>query len=460
MSRRPDDGRTRRSGPVPRDQFPGDPLPCTVVSGPTGPSGNPFEGLPFFGDIAKLLGAGGGIPWEAARSLALAVATDGASEPNVEPAERMRLEQLARVAELQIAHVTGLSTLVGGRELAIMPVNRALWATKTLEAFRPLLEQLANALGKQGDTPGGDPSQQGQPGQPGEGATPGTDLSDPFGTPTDEDQFTAMLGPMLQAMQPTMVAMMAGSMVGHLARTSLGQYDLPIPRPATDELLIVVPNLEAFGEEWSLPPDDLRLWICLHEIAHHTILGVPHVRARLDELISGFAAGFRNDPDALTDHLRALELDSGEAGGGDMLDQLQRALGEPGALIGAIQSDEQRALKPQLEALIAVIVGVVDHVMDQVGTKLIGSYGMLTEALRRRRVSTSEADRFVERMLGLELTQATYERGTAFVEGVVERAGEEGLARLWESKRNLPSPPEVDAPGLWLARIDLPEEDS
>jgi uncharacterized protein (DUF2342 family) len=106
-----------------------------------------------------------------------------------------------------------------------------------------------------------------------------------------------------------------------------------------------------------------------------------------------------------------------------------------------------------------VIVGVVDHVMDQVGTKLIGSYGMLTEALRRRRVATSEADRFVERMLGLELTQATYTRGQAFVEGVVERAGEAGLARLWESKHNLPSPPEVDAPGLWLARIDLPSDD-
>ena len=134
-------------------------------------------------------------------------------------------------------------------------------------------------------------------------------------------------------------------------------------------------------------------------------------------------------------------------------------LGEPGALLGAIQSDAQRALKPQLEATVAVVAGVVDHVMDQVGTKLIGSYRMLTEALRRRRVETSEADRFVERLIGLELTQATYDRGAAFVDGVVERAGEEGLSRLWEGERMLPSPPEVDAPGLWLARIDLPVDD-
>jgi putative hydrolase len=182
------------------------------------------------------------------------------------------------------------------------------------------------------------------------------------------------------------------------------------------------------------------------------------VRERLDELIEAYAAGFRNDPDALSEQLGAIESAADDTGM-DLLERIQRAIGEPGALIGAIQSDEQRALLPRLEALVAVVVGVVDHVMDEVGTKLISSYGMLTEALRRRRVETGEADRFVERLLGLELTQAVYDRGSAFVEGVIERAGPDGLARLWEGEAMLPSPPEVDAPGLWLARIDLPADD-
>ena len=407
----------------------------------SGPPGNPFDGLPFFGDLAKLLGQGGGVPWDAARSLALAVATEGQSEPNVDPVERIKLEQLARVAELHVANVSGLSTTVGGRELAVLPVNRALWATKTLDAFRPLLEKLATALG----TPQDEDDE--------EEALSRQELAE-LGL-SDDDPMAAVIGPMLQAMQPTMVAMTAGSMVGHLARRSFGQYDLPIPRPPTGELMIVVPNLDEFGEGWSLPPDDLKLWICVHEIAHHAVLGVPHVRDRLDDLIGRFATGFRNDPHAFEDHLRDLET----ADESDLLGQLQQVLGEPGALLGAIQSDEQRALRPQLEATVAVVVGVVDHVMDQVGAKLIGSYRMLTEALRRRRVETSEADRFVERLIGLELTQGTYDRGAAFVDGVVERAGEEGLARLWEGERMLPSPPEVDAPGLWLARIDLPSDD-
>jgi putative hydrolase len=414
------------------------------VSEPGSP--NPFEGFPLFGDLAKLFSQGGrGVPWDAARSLALAVATDNQSEPNVDPIERIKLEQLARVAELHVANVTGLSTTVTGRELTVLPVNRGHWAQRTLEDYRPLLEKLAGSLGS--------PQVSGLGGaETGGGGE--LDLGDDLGLGADpDDQFAAMLGPMIQAMQPMMVAMTAGSMVGHLARGSFGQYDLPIPRTPSDELLILVPNLDAFGEEWSLPADDLRLWICLHEIAHHTVLGVPHVRERLEQLLTRYTTSFRTDPQALEEHLGDIDL----SGGPESLAGLQQVLGEPGALLGAIQSDEQRALLPQLDALVAVVVGVVDHVMDEVGAKVISSYGMLTEALRRRRVETAEADRFVERLLGLELAQATYDRGARFVAGVIERAGAEGLARLWESERMLPSPPEVDAPGLWLARIDLPD---
>ena len=399
-------------------------------------SPNPFEGFPLFGDLARLFGQGGpnfGAPWEAARNLALAVATDGKSESNVDPLERIKLEQLARVAELHVADVTGLSTTVTGRELTVVPLTRGHYAQRTLEDYRPLLEKLATSLGSP------------------EALADTLDDDEPD---TGPDQLAAMLGPMIQAMQPMMVAMTAGSMVGHLAQRSLGQYDLPVPRPPSDELLILVRNLDEFGSEWSLPPDDLRLWICLHEIAHHAVLGVPHVRARFDALLTEYTTKFRNDPRALEEHLGDLDL----TGGPESLARIQQALGEPGALLGAIQSDEQRALQPQLETIVALVVGMVDHVMDTVGAKLISSYGMLTEALRRRRVETAESDRFVERLMGLELTQAVYDRGAAFVDGVIERAGEEGLARLWESEKTLPSPPEIEAPGLWLARIDLPDD--
>jgi uncharacterized protein (DUF2342 family) len=133
--------------------------------------------------------------------------------------------------------------------------------------------------------------------------------------------------------------------------------------------------------------------VCLHEVAHHTVLGVPHVRARLDSLLDGYLDGFRPDAGGL--ERRLAEVDPMDPAG---LQQLQEVFSDPEVLLGAIRSPEQEALLPQLDALVAVVIGVVDHVMDTVGSQLVTSYDMATEALRRRRVGTGVDDRFAERI--------------------------------------------------------------
>ncbi len=391
---------------------------------------DPFKGMPLFGDLARMfqqMQQQGPVTWDAGRQLALSIATDGKPEPNVDPIERMRIEELARVAELQVAGRTGLDTSVGGHGIRFIPVTRGEWSRRTLDAYRPLFEELAGSL--RSDTPEPPPE-----------------------VPAGNDPL-AWMGPLMQMIGPMMLGMTAGSMVGHLAQRSLGQYDLPIPRPLGDELLVVPRNIDEFGEAWSLPLDDLRLWVCLHDVAHHAVLGVPHARERLLSLLHQYLAGFESASAPLEERLGELELHDPSS-----MSDIESVFGDPETLLGAIQSPEQRALLPQLEAITAVIVGYVDHVMDEIGTGLLQSYDMLTEALRRRRVEAAPSDRFVERLFGLELTQQQYERGAAFIEGVAERAGEAGLARLWESERVLPTPAEVDAPGLWLARIELPDE--
>jgi putative hydrolase len=216
---------------------------------------------------------------------------------------------------------------------------------------------------------------------------------------------------------------------------------------------VVPANLDEFGQEWSIPADDLRLWICLQEVAMHTVLRIPHVRGRLDDLLSRYVTGFQPDAGALEERLGELDMADPSSMNG-----LQSLFGDPQVLLGAIQSPAQRELLPGFEALVAAIVGYVDHVVDIAGQNLLTDHGMLAEAVRRRRVEAAPSDNFVERLFGLELTQAAYDRGNAFVAGVVERAGEDGLARLWEAERTLPTPAEIDAPGLWLARIELPED--
>ena len=56
-------------------------------------------------------GPGPGDSWfEAARTLAFGVATDGGQDENPDPLVRIAFEELARVAELHVADATGITT--------------------------------------------------------------------------------------------------------------------------------------------------------------------------------------------------------------------------------------------------------------------------------------------------------------------------------------------------------------
>jgi putative hydrolase len=156
------------------------------------------------------------------------------------------------------------------------------------------------------------------------------------------------------------------------------------------------------------------------------------------------------DPSAVEASFGELDLSDPSA--------IQGVLGNPETLLGAVQTPEQQVVRDRIEVLLTAVVGYVDHVVETVGRNLIGSYDRLMEAVRRRRAEATDGERFAARLLGLELGRAQYERGAAFARGVVERAGEEGLRRLWASEHELPTAAELDAPGLWLARIDLPDD--
>jgi len=389
----------------------------------SGPSGNPFEQLPIFGDLAKLFSEQGPVSWDVARQIAVMLATEGKPENNVDPLVRMKFEELGRVAELHVGDVTGLPTAPAGGMLHVVPVGRGTWAQRGLEAYRPILEKLATSLNMQ---------------NMGEEE------------PVEADPSTELLGSIGKLIGPVLLGMQSGMMVGHLSQRALGQYDIPLPRPVSDELVVVPDNLAAFGSEWSLPEDDLRLWVLLHELVHHAVLGVPHVRSRLTSLLDEYVSSFEVSSASLEGSLSDFDL-SDPSG-------LQSLLGNPETLLGAMQTSTQREVLVRVEALVVPLVGYVDHVLDVVGRRLIGSYDMVTEAVRRRRVEATEGDRFVGRLLGLELGQAQYDRGDAFVDGIVERAGEDALSRLWRSERELPTPPELDAPGLWLARLEFDTE--
>jgi putative hydrolase len=256
-----------------------------------------------------------------------------------------------------------------------------------------------------------------------------------------------------------LLAMMAGSTAGHLATRALGHYELPLPRPAHEPLTLVLRNVDEFADDWSLPREAIRLWVCLSDVAHQHVLNLDYVRAHLDGLLGEYVSAFSQDPAQIERRMRELGIDDELGGSEPELEALQRLAGDPDVLLSAMQSDEQRALMPRIEALVATVEGYVDWVLDTLGARLIPEYDRVTEALRRRRVEAGPASRFVERLFGLELSQNSFDRGSQFVDGIVARSGSDALSQLWKDEAHIPTPAELDAPGLWLARVGIDSEE-
>ncbi len=251
-----------------------------------------------------------------------------------------------------------------------------------------------------------------------------------------------------------------GSVVGHLSQRTLGQYPLALPWAPSDELLLVTANIAAFAEDWSLPDEEALLWVCARELATNSVLTRPSVRARFEELLLAMAESSAAAQQDLAGRLRGLvdPADPDAAAGMD-LESLQGMFGDPEALLGELLTPESRRTSDQLTSLAVVVDAYADHIAAVVGEKLVGTHAQLAEAWYRRRTERGKGEEAAGALFGLDLDQAQVDRGRAFVAGVVERAGQDALARLWSPARNLPTPPEVDAPGLWLERISLPELD-
>ena len=189
-----------------------------------------------------------------------------------------------------------------------------------------------------------------------------------------------MIGRWTSAMAPAMAAMQVGSVVGHLARRSLGQYDLPLPRDSSNEILVVLGNLDRVAEESSLPRDDLRLWLCAHEMAFHAVLTRPHVAKRLEELVVAHVRLVRPDPRDFEGLLQG--IDPGSIPG------LSQIIGDP-SLLGEADygpSPELENVRSQLASLTAAIAGYAEYVTSVVASRLIGGHAPIGEAMRRRRV--------------------------------------------------------------------------
>jgi putative hydrolase len=398
-----------------------------------GAPGWPFGPEFDLNELMRMLQSPGPVNWEVARRVAAGTSTTdpGASDARdqrpVDAATREMISDIARAAQTHIAAATGLSHALG---VPLDIVDRADWAQRTLDGLEPVVLALAQAI-----SPPADETAR---------ASPPPELV--AGTPLEA------FGPEIASgLAPMAIGWMAGSLAGLLAQFALGQYDLPLPLAGEPRLAFVAPNIEAFGHDWSLTTADLHFALALREVVHGAQRSVPWVRERLVRLSSAYVGGYELRLDALAEQFESFsDFDMADPAAFEHFE-----LPDPGTVLDTMQTPAQQPILEDLQRFAAVLEGYADTVVDTVGEPLIPSLVQIEEALRRHRVERGRAAGIVDRMLGLELGRDHYEQGHAFCRGVVERAGLVGLDRLWESEAMVPTPNELAAPGLWLARIEL-----
>jgi len=237
----------------------------------------------------------------------------------------------------------------------------------------------------------------------------------------------------------------AGLAIGYLSQRVIGQYDVALIGPArAPRLLFVGPNLSAARARLEVDRDLFLRWIALHETTHAVhFASVPWLREHLgriaEELFENAAVEVK--PTEILGKLARL----------NPRELVQSVKG--GELATLLLPEDQRRLIDRLTAIMTMVEGYAEHVMDAVGDQLDPRYTDLRRALDRDRERRGLLDSIVSKVLGLEMKLAQYRRGKAFADEVVRSHGIRTLNRAWSKPGALPAPEELDSPEEWVERV-------
>ncbi len=250
-------------------------------------------------------------------------------------------------------------------------------------------------------------------------------------------------GPLAQAVGSRIAGVQAGTVLAYLSGKVLGQYEVFSSDPG--QLLLVAPNIVDSERKLEADPRDFRLWVCLHEVTHRTqFTAVPWLKEKFFAEVAAFVNATQLEPDQLADRLRRVI----EAVSGAIRDPNQ-----PFNVMELIQTPAQRAVLDRLTAMMTLLEGHAEFVMDGVGPSVVPSVEEIRAKFNQRREVANPFERVIRKLLGIDVKLRQYAEGRKFVHAVVERVGMDGFNRIWESAETLPLKSELSDPGAWISRV-------
>ncbi|MEU0334915.1 zinc-dependent metalloprotease [Streptomyces sp. NPDC006193] len=334
---------------------------------------------------------------------------------------RAVVAELRRHAKASEEHVRAFTRLGAeeAHDTPVLVVDRPGWVRANVAGFREILRPLLEKMQeRRGDSPG-----------------------------------SAVFG----AVGGKVTGVELGMLLSFLSSRVLGQYetfapagrDLPAGGNGGGRLLLVAPNIVHVERELDVDPHDFRLWVCLHEETHRTqFTAVPWLRDHLEGEIQSFLAETDVDPMTFLERIRdaAQSLVGGRPEGEE----------EDGgrSLVELVQTPAQREILGRLTAVMSLLEGHADYVMDGVGPSVVPSVAEIREKFQQRRAKgASRLDQALRKLLGLDAKLRQYRDGERFVRAVVDEVGVDGFNRVWTSPNTLPTKAEIAKPADWVARV-------
>jgi coenzyme F420 biosynthesis associated uncharacterized protein len=235
-----------------------------------------------------------------------------------------------------------------------------------------------------------------------------------------------------------------GALLGYMSQRVLGQYDLLVPDdPRGDAVYYVGSNILGLEKRYAFWPRDFRLWIAIHEVTHRAqFTGVPWMRAHYLGLVRQAFELVDPDPSTI---LKAITkaVDEIKAGRNPLDD---------GGVVGLFASPEQRGVLAQVQALMSLLEGHGNVVMDDLGQTHVAGQERMSRVLSQRRNQRGLSS-LLHKLLGLEQKMRQYEVGEKFVRGVIDAGGPHAIDAAWNAPENLPTLEEISDPAAWIARV-------
>ncbi|MEU1468701.1 zinc-dependent metalloprotease [Streptomyces sp. NPDC005761] len=368
------------------------------------------------------IGGAGMVDWNLAVATATRLVRPG---PEISREEaREVVAELRRHAKAAEEHVRSFTRMIPEgtepEDTPVLVVDRAGWIRANVAGFRELLRPLLEKM--------------------------------------EERRGGGAGGAVLGAVGSKVTGVEVGMLLSFLASRVLGQYEtfapatreLPASADGGGRLLLVAPNIVHVERELEVDPHDFRLWVALHEETHRTqFTAVPWLRDHLQGEIQSFLDETDVDPMTVLERLR--EAAQSLAGG--------RPEGEEGedggrSLVEIVQTPAQREILGRLTAVMSLLEGHADYVMDGVGPEVVSSVGEIREKFQQRRArGASRLDQALRKLLGLDAKLRQYRDGERFVRAVVDEVGMDGFNRVWTSPNTLPTKAEIAKPEEWIARV-------